>query len=109
MYVYYSQVDIVLHEAHARVTRPALFVVVADDILVVRVGVLGEVALDKVTCLLRREAEEDVNAVDVARVESDRVRRLSGHILGKQTRARSCITVRLVSFYVLLAYYPNIS
>ena len=30
-----AEVDVVLHQAHARVARPALFVVVADDVLVV--------------------------------------------------------------------------
>ena len=42
-----AEVHVVLHEAHAGVARPALLVVVADDVLVVGVGVLGEVALDE--------------------------------------------------------------
>ena len=42
-----------LHEAHARVTWPALLVVVADDVLVVRVGVLRQVALDQVARFFR--------------------------------------------------------
>ena len=44
-----------LHQTHARVTWPALLVVVADDILVVRVGVLCKVALNQVTCFLGAE------------------------------------------------------
>ena len=50
-----AQVDVVLHESHAGVPRPALLVVVANDVLVVGVGVLREVALDQVPGLLRRE------------------------------------------------------
>lgn len=51
----YSQVDVVFHEAHACIARPALLVVVADDILVVRVWVFCEIALDQISCLFRRE------------------------------------------------------
>mmetsp|Transcript_8730 Transcript_8730/g.18587 ORF Transcript_8730/g.18587 Transcript_8730/m.18587 type:complete len:747 (-) Transcript_8730:2392-4632(-) len=75
-----AQVHVVLHQPHARVTGPALAVVVADDVLVVGVRVLGEVALDQVLGLLGSEAEEDVDLVDVARVEADGVPRLSAHV-----------------------------
>ena len=44
---------------------PTLLVVVTDDVLVVGVGVLGKVALDQVLALVRREAQEDVQRVDV--------------------------------------------
>ena len=44
-----------LHQTHARVTWPALLVIVADDVLVVRVGMLRQVALDQVTCFLGAE------------------------------------------------------
>lgn len=44
-----------LHETHARVAWPALLVVVTDDILVVRIGVLRQVTLDQVARFLRRE------------------------------------------------------
>ena len=50
-----TEVYVVLHEAHAGVARPALAVVVADDVLVVGVRVLCEVTLDEVTGLLRCE------------------------------------------------------
>ena len=56
-----AQVDIVLHEAHARVARPALLVVVAHDVLVVGVWVLCQEALDQVLCLFRAESEQDVD------------------------------------------------
>ena len=43
------------HESHARVARPTLLVVVSDDVLVVRVGMFRQVALDQVSRFLRRE------------------------------------------------------
>ena len=55
------EVDIVLHEPHARVAGPALFVVVAHDVLVVGVWVLCQVALHQVFGLVRREAEQHVH------------------------------------------------
>lgn len=53
-----SQVDVVLHEAHASVAGPALLVIIAHNVLVVWVRVLGEVALDQVPCLIRGEPAE---------------------------------------------------
>ena len=52
-----SQVDIVFHESHASIPRPALLVVVADNVLVVRVRVLCQVALDELPGLLGCEPE----------------------------------------------------
>jgi hypothetical protein len=49
-----------------------LLVVVAHDVLVVGVRVLGEEPLDKVARLLRREAENHVQLVHVAAVEERR-------------------------------------
>ena len=76
-----AQVDVVLHETHAGVARPALLVVVADDVLVVGIGVFREVALDEVARLFGREAEVDVHSIDVARVEPDRMGHFGGHVL----------------------------
>ena len=59
-----AQVDIMLHEAHARIARPALLVVVAHDVLIVGVWVLCQEALDQVLRLLRAESEQDVDLRD---------------------------------------------
>ncbi|KAI3486863.1 hypothetical protein L1887_49501 [Cichorium endivia] len=75
-----AEVDVVFDEAHARVARPALAVVVADHVAVVRIRVGGEVSLDEVARLVGGEAVEDVDAVDVARVEAHRVSCLGGGI-----------------------------
>lgn len=44
-----------LHQPHAGVTGPALLVVVAHDVLVVGVRVLGQVPLDQISGLVSRE------------------------------------------------------
>ena len=74
------EVHVVLHEAHARVAGPALLVVVPDEVLVVRVGVLGEVPLDQILRLLRGEPEQDVQLVHVPAVQPDRVPRLRARV-----------------------------
>ena len=43
-----AQIDVVFHQTHAGITRPALFVVVTDDVLVVGIRMLRQVALDQV-------------------------------------------------------------
>jgi hypothetical protein len=68
-----TEVDVVLDESHPAVARPAPLVVVPDDVVVRWVGVGAEVPLDQVSRLLRTEAEEDVELVDVTRVQADRV------------------------------------
>lgn len=40
------------HQSHARVARPALLVVVANNVLVVGIRVLSQIPLDQVACLL---------------------------------------------------------
>mmetsp|Transcript_62206 Transcript_62206/g.196852 ORF Transcript_62206/g.196852 Transcript_62206/m.196852 type:complete len:623 (-) Transcript_62206:2053-3921(-) len=68
-----AEVDVVLHESHARVPRPALLVVVPHDVLVVGVRVLGQVALDELAGIVLVEAQHHVDLVHVAAVETDRV------------------------------------
>ena len=75
------QVHVMFHEAHASISRPALSVVIANYVLIVRVRVLSQVALDQVPSLLCCEPEEHVDLVYVARVQAYRVRGLSLHVL----------------------------
>ena len=46
------------HEPHPGISGPAFLVVVADNVLVVGVRMLGEVTLDQVTGLFSREPEQ---------------------------------------------------
>jgi len=63
----------VLDQPHPTVSRPALLVVVTDQVLVVRIGVRREVSLNEVSRFVGGEAKHDVDSVDVTRVESDGV------------------------------------
>ena len=65
-----------LHEAHTAVSRPALLIVVADDILVIWVGVFSQVALDELSRLVLSKLEHDVDGVDIAHVDTDGMFRL---------------------------------
>ena len=67
-----AEVDVVLHQTNASVTRPSFLVVVADGVLVVGVGMLRQVALDQVASFFGREPEVHVDAIDVTRIEWDR-------------------------------------
>ena len=80
-----------LHQPHPGISRPALLVVVADNVLVVGVRVLGQVPLDEVSGLLGGEAEEHVDAVDVAGVESDRMRNFRVNILKEKFTFRKML------------------
>lgn len=46
------------HQPHAGVTWPALLVVVAHNVLIVGVRVLGEVPLNQISGLVSREPEK---------------------------------------------------
>jgi hypothetical protein len=68
-----TKVNVMLHETHAAVTRPTLFIVVADYVLIVRIGVFGQESLDQVSAFVFHEAEQYENFVNVTTVESYRV------------------------------------
>ena len=62
-----------LDEPHAAVARPAALVVIIDVIVVSGIGARAEAPLDGIASFVGGEAEYDVEAVDVARVETDRM------------------------------------
>lgn len=55
---HHSQVDIVLHEAHPSIPRPALLIVVAYNVLVVGIWMLCQVPLNQVPCLICCKPEQ---------------------------------------------------
>lgn len=77
-----------LHQTHSRISRPALLVVVADDVLVVGIGMLGEVALNQVTSLFGGESEENVDPVDIAAEQTNRVTDFGWSVLEGQEVVR---------------------
>lgn len=44
-----SKINVMFHESHTSITRPALLVVVSNNVLIVRVRVFSEVTLDEIT------------------------------------------------------------
>ena len=74
-------INIVLDEAHATVSRPALFVVIPNNILIVRVRVFRQKALNQVPGFFSREPEDDMELVRVPGVHSNRVSSLRCHVL----------------------------
>lgn len=70
-----------LDQTHAAVPWPALFVVVAYDILIVWIWVFSEEALDKVSRILFVKLKNYVNLVDIAHVKAYRVAYFSFHVL----------------------------
>ena len=65
------------HQPHPRIPRPALFALVADDILKVRIGLFCQEALDEITRLLGGKSQEDPYLVNVPRIQTDMMLRLS--------------------------------
>jgi len=57
-----------LDDSHAAVPQPTAFIVVANDVIN-RIRIGGEVTLDEVTGFISTEPKQDVEPVNVARVE----------------------------------------
>jgi hypothetical protein len=69
-----SQVDVVLHQSHSGVTRPALLVVVSDDVFVVGIGMFRQVSLDQVAGFFCCEPGEWQNKLSLlAQSKSDQL------------------------------------
>ena len=67
-------------KTHTHRPQTHLLVVVPHDVLVVGIRVLRQVPRDQVPRLVRAELEHDVDAVDIAAVEADRVPLLHARI-----------------------------
>lgn len=72
-----SEIDIMLDETHTTISWPAALVIIADDIVVSWVRICTEVPLNQVPSLLSCKAEQDMESINVARVEADGVARFS--------------------------------
>jgi hypothetical protein len=64
---------VVSERGRLTISRPTALIVVSDDIVVRRVGVSTQVALDEVPRLISREAEENVQAINITGVQADGV------------------------------------
>ena len=68
-------------KTHSAIARPALLVIVADNVLVVRIRVLSEEALDEVSRVFFIELQHNIDLVNIAHVKTDRVPCFSFHVL----------------------------
>ncbi len=71
-----TKIDIVSHQSHSGISRPALLVSVADDILKVRIWLLGQESLDQILRLFSTESEEHPDPVNVSGVQTNGMSRL---------------------------------
>lgn len=68
-----TKIYIMLDKPHSTISGPASLVVITDNVFVVRIRLNTEISLDKISRLLCRESEQDMDTVDVSRVETDGV------------------------------------
>lgn len=60
-----------LHEPHSSVSWPALLIIVAHHVLIVRIRVLSQIALNEVSSLLMGEAKQYMNPIYIPRIKPD--------------------------------------
>lgn len=65
-----SKIDIMLHQSHSAVFRPAFFVIVTNNILVVWIRILGKESLNQLSGLIRYKSENNINMINVTHVHS---------------------------------------
>ena len=68
-----SKVDVMFHQSHPAIFRPAFSVVIANYILVIWVRILCQISLDKFPGLIICELEKNVKMVNIPQVNSDRM------------------------------------
>lgn len=92
-----------LHQTHSCITRPAFLVVIADNVLVIGIRMFSQVALDQVPsffsgesddtnkiskrkqkAILKSLPEENMNSVDVAAEQSNRMTDFGRSVLESQ-------------------------
>ena len=66
-----SQINIMLHESHSTVFWPASLIVVADNIFVIGIRVLGQESLYQFSGLISNKSEHNVHMVYITHVHSD--------------------------------------
>jgi len=66
-----------LHEPHSTVFGPTFFIIVSYDIFVIRIRILRQESLNKLSRLIRSKLENDVNMINISHVHSDRMTRLN--------------------------------
>mmetsp|Transcript_52988 Transcript_52988/g.84249 ORF Transcript_52988/g.84249 Transcript_52988/m.84249 type:complete len:266 (+) Transcript_52988:2003-2800(+) len=76
-----SQVDVMLHATHAAIPRPTHLIVVTHHVFIVRIRVLSQETLNKISRFLLGEAEHHDEPIQISAIKTDRVSQLGVHIL----------------------------
>lgn len=61
------------HESHATIFRPALFVIIPNNIFIVRIWVFSQESLHQLSRFISYEFENNVDVVNITHVHSDGV------------------------------------
>ena len=76
-----AQINIMLHKSHTSISWPALFVIIADNVLIIRIGMFGQISLYELFSLVSSKSEQYMNSIDITDVESNWMGRLNVDIL----------------------------
>ena len=61
------------HQSHSAILRPTLLIVVANNILVVWVGIFCQESLDEFPSFISSKLEQNIEVINISQVESDRM------------------------------------
>lgn len=66
-----SKIDVMLHQSHTTILRPALSVVVANHVFIIGIRIFSQIPLDQLSCLITCELEKNVKMVYISQIDSD--------------------------------------
>ena len=68
-----SKIDIMFHKSHPTIFRPTFPIIIANNILVIRVRILSKISLDKFSRLVRGKLKQNIEMVNIPQIYSDRM------------------------------------
>jgi hypothetical protein len=77
----------VLHQPHPAISWPAFLIVIADNVLIVGIGVFGQKSLDQVSRLVLVKSKDHVDLVDISTIQAD---------------GMSCLSIKIVEGHELI-------
>jgi len=61
------------HQPHSAISRPAFPIIVAHNILIIRVWIFSQIPLDKFSGLIRTKPEQNIKPVNISHIKSNRM------------------------------------
>ena len=68
-----SKINIMFHESHSTIFGPTFFIIVTNDVLIVRIGILSKESLNQFSGLISHKPENYLNMIDISHIHSDRM------------------------------------